>query len=368
MRISCGSAECRVVSTLKRVRSLISPSCLSDSMGGTMENGWHIGDADVYEESRRVEVGKRVVRLHPQQFRLLAVLIENQGRVVGKDTLIRHVWGLNASAGDHDLQARVFETRQRLGCRDYIETIPGIGYRLAVQAIRFATTPQVGATLLGEMRIFPGAAPVYGPAYVHSWVTHGKGDSVRFLKQVVTWEPRARQLIPLSHKYPSTLRIPFRHGYSRSAKEAWWVAAIALSVDSVTGNWRPLDLSTQNLLLFEARAEPIGRTRSVPIKIRLEDDSTEASGPSYRQSTSWYAEDLKLVEQFNEYEVALDSLSWTKDAWPSNTKAVNRKGVVQLVFGQDATIPACAGHIEIRDVRIGKREDTPGATPSTTIK
>lgn len=74
------------------------------------------------------------VPLAPTEFRLLAFLLENQGRVFSRDELLRRAWSKNASAGQRTVDVHVRRLRQLLepfACDDLIQTVRGFGYRLA---------------------------------------------------------------------------------------------------------------------------------------------------------------------------------------------------------------------------------------------
>ncbi len=85
-----------------------------------------------------VRQGGRLVRLSPKQFGALALLVKAQGRTIRKDTFFRRVW-LGRMVEESNLSQTVFLIRRALGKlpdgTDYIETIPGQGYRLAAGAL-----------------------------------------------------------------------------------------------------------------------------------------------------------------------------------------------------------------------------------------
>jgi DNA-binding winged helix-turn-helix (wHTH) protein len=73
-----------------------------------------------------------VFLLLPQAFKALLALIENSGRVVGRDELMIRVWP-DTCFEEANLTQNVFTLRKVLGekkreCR-YIETVPRRGYR-----------------------------------------------------------------------------------------------------------------------------------------------------------------------------------------------------------------------------------------------
>ncbi len=80
--------------------------------------------------TRRVEVDGREVALSPREFVLLETLLRAHPRVVSKDTLLDSVWG-EAGEGDPNLvEVYVSYLRRKLG-RERIETVRGVGYRVA---------------------------------------------------------------------------------------------------------------------------------------------------------------------------------------------------------------------------------------------
>jgi two-component system phosphate regulon response regulator PhoB len=81
----------------------------------------------------RLLVHGREVSLSPAEFRLLAFLLENQGRVFSRDELLRGAWPKNITAGGRTVDVHVRRLRQLLepfGCDDIIQTVRSFGYRL----------------------------------------------------------------------------------------------------------------------------------------------------------------------------------------------------------------------------------------------
>jgi len=81
----------------------------------------------------RLLVDGREVSLSPAEFRLLAFLLENQGRVFSRDELLRGAWPKNITAGGRTVDVHVRRLRQLLepfGCDDLIQTVRSFGYRL----------------------------------------------------------------------------------------------------------------------------------------------------------------------------------------------------------------------------------------------
>jgi len=104
---------------------------LGDGMG---KPGRLVVDA----KSRKVWVNQKLVvpPLSAQQFRLLSMLYESPGEVIGRIDLVAAVWGEEQAAGvsDQALDALIRRLRDRLSALDpdqsYIDTVRGHGVRL----------------------------------------------------------------------------------------------------------------------------------------------------------------------------------------------------------------------------------------------
>lgn len=82
--------------------------------------------------SRRVKLNKKDIRLTAIEYKILAYLCLNAGRVITSDQLLQNVWGEAYTGSHHLLQVNISRLRKKLGDRKgdstYISTRPGIGY------------------------------------------------------------------------------------------------------------------------------------------------------------------------------------------------------------------------------------------------
>jgi two-component system phosphate regulon response regulator PhoB len=84
-------------------------------------------------QRHRVSVCDEALSLAPTEFRLLAFLLENQGRVFSRDELLSRAWSSHVRAGHRTVDVHVRRLRQQLerfGCEELIQTVRGFGYRL----------------------------------------------------------------------------------------------------------------------------------------------------------------------------------------------------------------------------------------------
>lgn len=95
-----------------------------------------IGDLTIDYAQHLVKRSGQEVPLTPTEYRLLAYLAHNVGRVITQDLLLEHVWGADYVGESHMLQVNVNRLRQKLEQDPshplYLKTKVGIGYMLVV--------------------------------------------------------------------------------------------------------------------------------------------------------------------------------------------------------------------------------------------
>ena len=87
------------------------------------------------------------ISLTPKTFDLLVALVENAGRLVEKDALLRSVWP-DVAVEEGNLTKGVFSLRQLLeedGATKYIETVPKRGYRFTADVTTSQEEPAASA-------------------------------------------------------------------------------------------------------------------------------------------------------------------------------------------------------------------------------
>ncbi|MYN21211.1 two-component system response regulator KdpE [Rugamonas sp. FT107W] len=96
------------------------------------------GEVAVDLRNRRVTRGGEHVHLTPTEYRLLAVLVGNAGRVMSNPQLLRAVWGPSQSENGHYLRIYMGHLRHKLEADPtqprYLLTETAVGYRLQLPA------------------------------------------------------------------------------------------------------------------------------------------------------------------------------------------------------------------------------------------
>ena len=113
---------------LARLRALLR------RVGPSTEPVLEIGELVVDLDRRLVTVGGRRVQLTPNEFDLLRVLAQNEGKLMTHPVLLREVWGPAYGGESHYLHVYVSQLRRKLeddpSRPRYLLTEAGAGYRL----------------------------------------------------------------------------------------------------------------------------------------------------------------------------------------------------------------------------------------------
>jgi two-component system OmpR family response regulator len=91
------------------------------------------GDVEIDLAGRSVRSGGQRVDLTAREWAVLEALVLRPGRVVSKSDLERLVLGFDAEVSSNALEVHVSALRRKLG-RELVETIRGLGYRIASEA------------------------------------------------------------------------------------------------------------------------------------------------------------------------------------------------------------------------------------------
>jgi DNA-binding response OmpR family regulator len=87
------------------------------------------GPLRLERETQRVWLGGREIPLSNKAFGVLAHLMSRPNVVVSREQLLDQVWGWDDPTGMRTVDVRIAEIRRKLGDEQFIETVPGEGYR-----------------------------------------------------------------------------------------------------------------------------------------------------------------------------------------------------------------------------------------------
>jgi two-component system KDP operon response regulator KdpE len=121
-----------MVELLARIRVALRHS--QQARGLAVEPRFEVGDLSIDYEKRRVLLQGSPVHLTPNEYKVLALLAHNAGKVLTHSFLARELWGVAMEKDTNSLRVLMTAIRHKLE-RDpahprYIKTEVGVGYRL----------------------------------------------------------------------------------------------------------------------------------------------------------------------------------------------------------------------------------------------
>ena len=123
---------------LARVRAVLRRSQFTRSDTTLFQGTGTIGALQIDYAQHLVHVAGKEVLLTPIEYRLLAYLAQNVGRVITQDLLLEHVWGSEYAGESHMLQVNINRLRRKIEIDPshprYLLTKVGIGYLLVEPA------------------------------------------------------------------------------------------------------------------------------------------------------------------------------------------------------------------------------------------
>lgn len=90
-----------------------------------------IGPVTLNRARRRAAVDGRALALTVKEYDLLELLARAPGVVFTREQILRELWGGGWSTAGRSLEVHVASLRAKLGDRGLVETVRGVGYRLA---------------------------------------------------------------------------------------------------------------------------------------------------------------------------------------------------------------------------------------------
>lgn len=76
-------------------------------------------------------IGEDKIELTKNEYRILKILMENKGKIISRDTLMRQLWETDCFVDENTLSVNVARLRKKLenaGLSDFIKTKKGLGY------------------------------------------------------------------------------------------------------------------------------------------------------------------------------------------------------------------------------------------------
>jgi DNA-binding response OmpR family regulator len=126
-----GVLMARVRALLRRQKNLQNDNDRSEKATSVVQQ---VGEVVINLETYDVTVANEPLHLTISEFKLLAALIKNRGRVLTRAMLVNEIQGDGISVVGRTIDTHVFGLRRKLGASgDLIETVRGVGYRVKAE-------------------------------------------------------------------------------------------------------------------------------------------------------------------------------------------------------------------------------------------
>src|SRR5579872_2024200 len=157
---------------------------------------YQFGEFSLDPQGRVLRRGQTPVALTPKAFDLLLTLIQNNGKIVTKDELMRTVWR-DSFVEESNLTQTIFMVRKALdetSDRRYILTVQGQGYRFLIPITETATqTPErMPAESVVNVRPLPDLEMHPRPAKAWKWAGVATSVAVLLIAGSAAWLWRSR--------------------------------------------------------------------------------------------------------------------------------------------------------------------------------
>ena len=118
---------------MARIRTALRHSLTAPDGSTSAEDKLTVGKLEIDFTKRRVTLDGQTIHLTPIEYRILALLARNSGKVLTHDSIIREVWG-SFTDESHALRVNMANIRRKIesnpGSPQYILTEVGVGYRM----------------------------------------------------------------------------------------------------------------------------------------------------------------------------------------------------------------------------------------------
>ena len=120
---------------IARIRAVLRRSAGTSAESGSSDH-LIIGPLNIDLRTYRVQLNDEPLALTPKEFELLAYLAADAGAVRTRTDIIEHVWDANWFGPTKTVDAHVAGLRKKLGDHGWIESVRGVGFRLAAPGDR----------------------------------------------------------------------------------------------------------------------------------------------------------------------------------------------------------------------------------------
>lgn len=119
---------------IARVKSQLRRYTKLGTMAGQKSNVYTVGGLEVNDDSKEVTVDGESVKLTPYEYKILLLLVKNQGRVFTIEQIYENVWEEEAIAADNTVAVHIRHIREKIEINPkeprYLKVVWGVGDKI----------------------------------------------------------------------------------------------------------------------------------------------------------------------------------------------------------------------------------------------
>lgn len=119
---------------IARVKSQLRRYTKLGTMAGQKSNVYTVGGLEVNDDSKEVTVDGESVKLTPYEYKILLLLVKNQGRVFTIEQIYENVWEEEAIAADNTVAVHIRHIREKIEINPkeprYLKVVWVVGYKI----------------------------------------------------------------------------------------------------------------------------------------------------------------------------------------------------------------------------------------------
>lgn len=128
------STECSPLELLARVKSQLRRYLALIKMCDNIEHIYKVDELEIDDNTRKVTVGEREVRLTPIEYKILRLLVIEKGKVLSIDQIYRAIWEMQPVGADNTIAVHIRHIREKIEENPkeprYLKVVWGTGYKV----------------------------------------------------------------------------------------------------------------------------------------------------------------------------------------------------------------------------------------------
>ncbi len=128
------STECSPLELLARVKSQLRRYLALIKMCDNIEHIYKVDELEIDDNTRKVTVGNREVRLTPIEYKILRLLVIEKGKVLSIEQIYRAIWKMQPVGADNTIAVHIRHIREKIEENPkeprYLKVVWGTGYKV----------------------------------------------------------------------------------------------------------------------------------------------------------------------------------------------------------------------------------------------